>query len=379
MDQLFAGDRSGRSVGERSQRLLALIELQERVSAAVVQATAEWHHVRGWEADGVLSPVPWLKHRAHMAGADARSLMRSARLVDRSPDIAKLLDSGDITVGHVDAVARHVTPPRAELFDQHSDALLDAARSLSPDDTAAVACRWAAYADDALNRGEPEQLHARRGVWFRRVGDVEEARVLGPIDETAVLGDALDRLEPPDAKTVPGGPRTLAQRRFDALMRLARGGLADRDGRIDPAHAVNVVIDAETLAGEFNPDGRCEILGHGSVLPQTVRRLICDSWLSRVVMNAKAEVLEMGRAARLFTQSQRRAIMIRDGGCALACCDRPPGWCDVHHIDAFGPPTNGLTDIDNGIGLCRPHHTLVHEYGWKLYRADDGNWYLEPP
>ena len=35
-------------------------------------------------------------------------------------------------------------------------------------------------------------------------------------------------------------------------------------------------------------------------------------------------------------------------------------------------------NIDNGISLCRPHHTLVHN-GWTPTRDADGQWYLEPP
>ncbi len=70
--------------------------------------------------------------------------------------------------------------------------------------------------------------------------------------------------------------------------------------------------------------------------------------------------------------------MIRDGGCALACCDRPPEWCDAHHLDPYGPPTNGRTDLDNGLAMCRPHHTLVHQ-GWTPMQDENGNWYLQPP
>jgi hypothetical protein len=119
--------------------------------------------------------------------------------------------------------------------------------------------------------------------------------------------------------------------------------------------------------------------GAASVLPATVQRLLCGSWISRVIMNARGDVLDLGREARLFSPGQQRAILVRDGGCVLACCDRPPEWCDVHHIDPYGPPSNGSTDLDNGVGLCRPHHTLVHEHGWKLWQDVEGAWYVEPP
>jgi hypothetical protein len=355
-----------------------MTEVRERAEAALLVATADWDQHEAWAADGALTPAQWLRSTTSLSAAEARGTVRSARLVRRNDDLAKALRVGDITTGHVDALARHVTPPRAQLFDDHADALLDAARTLGVDDTAAMARRWAAYADDELDRGQPDDLVGRRGVWFRQVGDLTEGRLLGSAEELAVLRAALDRLQPPDPTGTPGGTRTSAQRRYDALTQLASLGLQDGHGRVDPEHTVNIVIDAATLAGEFEPDGRSDVPGWASVLPASVQRLLCNSWISRVMMSAKGEPLDLGRRARLFSPAQRRAIMIRDGGCALACCDRPPEWCDVHHLDPYGPPTHGQTNLDNGIGMCRPHHTLVHK-GWRPVQDADGTWRLEPP
>jgi hypothetical protein len=374
----FDVDRSEWTAADRSTVLRALIDLSERTDAVVLGATADWDRHESWSADGALSAQSWLRAKTSLAAPDTRRTVRSARLVGRNSDLAKAMEAGDVTAAHVDALARYVIPARADLFDEHADALIDAARTLSPDDTAAVARRWAAYADDHLNRGKPEDLTGRRGMWFGRTGDLEAARILGTPEDMAALRAALDRMEPPDRNDTPGGPRSLAQRRHDALVSLANLGLQDGNGRVDPDHTVNIVIDAATLAGEFNPTGRSDILGGGSVLPATVQRLLCGSWISRVIMNAQGEVLDLGRRARLFSPAQQRAIKIRDGGCALACCDRPPEWCDAHHLDPYGPPTNGETNLDNGIGLCRPHHTLVHK-GWTPIQDADGNWYLQPP
>jgi hypothetical protein len=368
-------DRAPWSARSHSDVLPALIGLQERVSALVLEATAEWDRRHAWKLDGALSPVPWLKRKTGLAERDARCAVRSARLVARNADLAKLLAAGDMTAGHVDAMAVHVTPPRADSFDRDADVLLDAARNLSVDETAAVMRRWAAYVDDELNRGEPDDLHGRRGVWFRRTGDIEELRALGNPAELAVLRLLLDQMERPDRKDTPGGPRSLAQRRYDALIALAERGPSTHR---DPAHTVNIVIDDTTLVGGFDPDGRSEIAGHGSVLPAAVQRLLCGSWISRVVMGTAGQVLDLGREARLFSPAQQQAILVRDGGCAIGLCDRPPEWADVHHLDPYGPPTNGRTDLENGIGACRPHHVLMH-HGWKPVQDEDGRWHLQPP
>ena len=46
-------------------------------------------------------------------------------------------------------------------------------------------------------------------------------------------------------------------------------------------------------------------------------------------------------------------------------CDRKPRWCDVHHLKPW--EEGGLTDLLNGVLLCRRHHRLVHS-GWRPAR-----------
>jgi hypothetical protein len=82
------------------------------------------------------------------------------------------------------------------------------------------------------------------------------------------------------------------------------------------------------------------------------------------VFGPDSQVLDVGRKQRLFTAPQRRAITARDRHCRFPGCDRPPRWCDVHHIKHW--LHGGPTSVENGVLLCRFHHTLVHEAGWRL-------------
>ncbi|HEX4755754.1 MAG TPA: HNH endonuclease signature motif containing protein, partial [Candidatus Dormibacteraeota bacterium] len=45
-------------------------------------------------------------------------------------------------------------------------------------------------------------------------------------------------------------------------------------------------------------------------------------------------------------------------------CDRPPEWTDGHHIEHWAD--GGPTEIGNLVSLCRRHHRVVHERGWRI-------------
>ncbi|MDZ7882807.1 MAG: HNH endonuclease signature motif containing protein [Mycobacterium sp.] len=68
---------------------------------------------------------------------------------------------------------------------------------------------------------------------------------------------------------------------------------------------------------------------------------------------------------------------MRDGGCAHPGCGRPVSWCDAHHIRPWS--SGGHTSIDNGVLLCRLHHTAIHHGGWQVYLgADRHPWFIPP-
>ena len=69
--------------------------------------------------------------------------------------------------------------------------------------------------------------------------------------------------------------------------------------------------------------------------------------------------------------SIRRAVLLRDRGCAWPRCGRPAAWCDVHHLQH--KEDGGKTSVSDCVLLCQFHHDVcIHRRGWRLVLHPDG-------
>jgi hypothetical protein len=149
-----------------------------------------------------------------------------------------------------------------------------------------------------------------------------------------------------------------------------------------------VTVELDSLLGRpGTPAG--EGSWAGPLDPETCRRLACDGAVTRVLVTrhpsdhhhqdhgdddgpggggglgarlraaatllppalggAPTQPLEVGRTSRVVTAAQRAALVVRDGGCAVVGCDRPPAWCEAHHLRHW--LHGGPTDLAN-LALC---------------------------
>ena len=162
--------------------------------------------------------------------------------------------------------------------------------------------------------------------------------------------------------------RTPTQRRADALVRLCRLALdrGEVGGSRNVKPHLTLVGDLETLAGsspELVRDVRAEAAHVGRLSQATLERIACDCTLSRVITAGRSEVLDVGRATRTVSAALWKALVVRDGHCRAPGCDRPPGWCEAHHIKHWAH--GGETSLDNLELLCWEHHRQRHNDAWR--------------
>lgn len=170
-----------------------------------------------------------------------------------------------------------------------------------------------------------------------------------------------------------GDPRTIAQRRADALGALAGGGqsLACRCGgpncsAPDPRSAsvvIHVFADDQALAAQ---SGSGVIAGGGAVPTPLLAELIRTGAKVEQVRRPQQDAEQQYRPSTALD----KFVRMRDLTCRFPFCDRPAEVCDVDHAVAW---PDGPTHPSQLRCLCRKHHLLKTFWdGWSDRQAADG-------
>jgi len=141
----------------------------------------------------------------------------------------------------------------------------------------------------------------------------------------------------------------------------------------DATH-VMVTIPFETLTAELGVatiDNEVPGDGYDTVTAAQARRLACTAKIIPAVLGKDSEVLDLGRAARLFTTAQRRALALRDQTCRAEGCSIPGTWSEAHHLVPWSQ--GGATDLQNAALLCSKHHHRAHDPAYDLTRLANGD------
>jgi hypothetical protein len=207
---------------------------------------------------------------------------------------------------------------------------------------------------------------------------------------TKRLGDGSTRI----TINVPDGVATRLHTYLEAFTspRHQRGGEADRipadrqrghafcsliealDPRRLPVHGgdATTLIVTVSLAELRKELGTAELGPSDKLTAGEVRRLACTAQIIPAVLGGKSEVLDLGRASRLFKPAQRKAMIIRDRECRAEGCTIPAAWREAHHW-ATPWAKGGLTDLKDGVLLCSWHHHRAHDPAFDASRMPNGD------
>ena len=254
-----------------------------------------------------------------------------------------------------------------------------------PEKVLAIAVRRTAdlMRPDRLVEHEAEIRRAHRSLVKSR-GPMGMWRYTMLLDDegAAIVDAAVDALAKPatDPETGEHDPRTPDARRADALIDLVRRAVSAPDG-VPRQAKTSLVVTIGLAELQQTCRGAGLIMSGESLSIESVRRLACDAQVIPTVLGSHGEVLEQGRAERLFNRAQIRHLWLRDRHCSFPGCTRPATWCDAHHLLHWAD--GGPSDTDHGALLCPAHHTVVHtnRYAGQVVAGPSGpfvRWDLAP-
>jgi hypothetical protein len=355
------------------QRAAELLEVERLRRLAEIDRRATF------QRDGHLSAASWLASTFKVAWGTAREQVRIARALEEMPATRQALDAGELSMSAVRVLVAARDADR-DAFRGSEVALVEAARIHSMHDLNRVAAYWrqAVEQDHALDTDEKVRAQRRLHASVTFLGMVRVDGTLDPETGETLL-TALRAVLDAEARVGPEGHlRTPAQRRADALGEICRQWLAmaDRPSVGGEKPHVTITVDADALRD--GGGGRSELDHVGPVRPEVARRLACDASIRRVVMAGPSEPLDVGRQTPVIPAAMRRAVIVRDRHCRFPGCDRPPTWCNPHHVIHWAD--GGPTAVQNLLLLCRRHHTMIHERRFRLeldgrpvFRRQDGS------
>ena len=328
---------------------------------------AELERRGAYARDGHLSLASWLAARHRVAPSTASGHVRMARALEAMPVAAEALASGDVSSAAITllASAREEAP---EQFARSEESLVDAARTLPVEELKDVVTRWRHdHTDEADDDRQELFLTPTLRGRGRLAGDLNA-------ETTQVLITALRAVQDVEVRSNDWtDTRSPASRRADALGEICRQWLGSSGRPVVAGERPHVIVtvDVESLGRGENAAGTARSAGArlsdvGAISAADALMWACDAQVTRVITDAASRPLDVGRTTRITPPWIRKALLVRDGGCAFLDCGRPTSWCDPHHVVHW--TNGGPTALSNLVLLCRRHHRLIHHkrFGVKI-------------
>ncbi len=336
----FCSDPTSLDDDELRSHVLDLCRFKDAVARYEAELLAEAAARSFWVDDGARSLPIWVEQRAGVPRHKTRAAVDLGRALRAFPVLgASRLPEEKLRL------AASCTPADT---DQEHD-LVDLANALPLADFADLTRALKAYRDHQGSEPPPEPAHS-----------------------TLTLAPLLDgwmslraELSPDDASLV----KAIVDAGVDRSLRARHDGDPTDEGRTTAELRARALVDAACQSMRQEPSDSSAPDRYRVALTITAGQVanhpgLCDAAFYRVVLGAKSEVLDIGRTCRQWSVAIRRAVTHRDGHCAFPGCDRPPSWCDIHHCHEW--EAGGPTCIDNGVLLCRRHHTFIHTKRWTV-------------
>ena len=355
-----------------------ITELSAHIHAAtfrLLELIREFDEREGWGGPGLRSCAHWLNWKCGIGLGAAREKVRVAHALKDLPMISADFRQGRISFSKVRAMTRVATP-------ETEDYLLTIARHGTASHVEKLVSQFRKVKRIEAMEAEIHRHDMRELNWYvdddgsyvlkARFTPEQGERVVKAI-ESAMDEEFQERknvsAETSDRPAIDPASDPVAQRRADALARVAEGFLGGTAGSSGGERTtIHLHTDPDTLRHDGEgAESRLDTGAHVSA--ETSRRLACDCAVVHWDDDKAGDPLNIGRRSRSIPPAIRRALQKRDKGCKFPGCTAHR-FIDAHHIQHWSD--GGATKMDNLVLLCRHHHRLVHEGGYGVRMTDKG-------
>ncbi|GAA1775520.1 HNH endonuclease signature motif containing protein [Agromyces lapidis] len=311
----------------------------------------------------------------HEASA-SRLVAEAERLTGPRAATLDALEAGVLGLTQVRSVLELTQGSPSPVADTVERVALDAAASAAAEGVASTNADVRRRMRRVRERLHPESLAERR----TRAVDERRVCVDPAPDGMAWLSIHLEaeralaierRLGALARREASGDSRTPAQRTADLAADLLLGGsLAGGTDTVDVLARINVTVPVMALLGLS--DEPAELDGYGPIDAEAARRLAAHApSMRRILVHPETgAVLSYGRQHYRAPADLDGFVRVRDGQCRFPGCSRRADHADLDHTTAW--QHGGKTTATNLAALCRHHHRLKHESGWRVEQQAGG-------
>jgi len=306
--------------------------------------------------------------------------------LDRLPRTRAAFASGRIDLARAQVIAESIRDLPDEVLAEVERALVEAAVRANPARLRQTARRWVARLDPDGERSRREQREADRDVRIKAVQDgmaVFEGLLPAAGAQTVAM-----RLREMALAVCELDPRTMRQRRADALVALADGSqqLRCACGRETGCPApraemprrplIQIGVPVGTLLGEL--DAPAYLAGYGPLDADVARRIAEHAQFQVIPERAEDPTDTEEALAADPAPWRKREVRALDGLCRFPGCTMPAADSLVGHIEPFAPvrPGRGGAIVANLAALCGRHYrlkALSHrtDRSWQVRRSEN--------
>ena len=358
------------------------------------------------QRSGYRTPEELVRVSTRSTARDASTAVRLGRVVREATDsseptepwlipVTEAITAGTLPMASADSIRSGLGTPSASIT---PSSLADAAARLCAEalvlDPDRLYCRARELRDELDQSGiadRERERRERRSLRLRTHPDGSGELIWRFDPETAaIVTDLYDRATSPRR----GGPRfvdsaqaasivaddcTTEQLASDVFLELLRQGADADDSQLlgSGAPSIRVLVpvcttrDAALHGTPLHATAPHGTALHGTALHgfiegqadpisiESVERLVCSGSTLTIRVDAAGQPLDLGREHRLHNRNQRIALAARDGGCRMPGCDRPPSWCEAHHIEHWGRDHGGTSVEDGTSYKYAPRNPLI--------------------